>query len=74
MVKGVILTQVMTGRTNLGYDIASQSFRGYLNAANEAFGHANDLIAHDQHFLRADHAHIHITHIMNEVYAGQPLG
>ena len=37
------------------------------------FRHTDGLVPHHQHIGRADHAHVHITHIVDEVKSGQPL-
>ena len=51
-----------------------QGVRVDLDTLEETPRHADGLVAQEQLGRRADHGHVQITHVVNEVEASQPLG
>ena len=70
---GVLLLQKMAPRAHRLDYFPRQGLAVDGNAADEALGHANDFISHNQLFEAADHAGGHVTDIVNEVEAPHPL-
>ena len=50
---------------NLLDNAPGQGFDVYLNPPDKALCHTDHFVAQDKHLDRANHAHIHVTHIVD---------